>query len=160
MSDSVAALRNRTSRSGRASTPAGEHLVDHRGHERLLALDPADVGAVAERVAGAHVVEGLAAADLAGAGRDVDAVRRVDDVLGDADLDAVDGVDHVLEAGEVHDDEVVDEDAGELLELLDRAAGSGQRERLVPHPVGAAGHGVAVLGLAVGTGRPASRAGC
>ena len=39
--------------------------------------------------------------------------------------------------GEVDDDEVVDEDPGELLELLDGAGRAADGERLVPHHVGA-----------------------
>ena len=73
------------------------------------------------------------------------------DVLGDADLDAVEGVDHVLEALEVDDDVVVDPDAGDLLELPDRAGRAADGVRLVPDHVLGAGDLAAVL---VEAGRP------
>ncbi len=112
---------------------AGQHLGDQGADERLLALDPADVAAVADAVAHPHVGERLLAVEGAGAGRDGDAVLGGVDVLGHADLDAVDGVDHVLEAAEVDDDVVVDPDPGDLLELLHGARRAAVGVRRVPH---------------------------
>ena len=65
----------------------------------------------------------------------------------------------LLEAAEVDDDVVVDAHPGGLLELLDRAGRSAVGVGGVPHHVGAAGDGVAVLGSCSRDGRPASRAG-
>ena len=75
---------------------------------------------------------------------------RVLDGLGETDLHAADGVDHVLEAVEVEHHVVVDAHVGELLELLDRASRPSDGECFVPHHVGGAGDGLAVLADAVG----------
>ena len=129
-----------------------DRLVGHRGDERLLALHPADVRAVAERVPLAHVVERLVAAELVGAGGQCDVADRVVHGVRDADLDPADRVDHRLEPVEVDDDVVVDADAGELLELLDRAAGAADVEGVVPHRSGG-GRRDLLAGVVVG--RPA-----
>ena len=151
VSELVAALRNRTSRSKRVRVPPEMTLLGQRGDERLLPLDPADVAAVADAVADPHVGERLLAVQGPGAGRNGDAVLRAVDVLGHADLDAVDGIHHVLEAAEVDDDVVVDAHPGGLLELLHRAGGAADGEGGVPDRVGGARDGVAVLVDAVGT---------
>ena len=54
------------------------------------------------------------------------------------------------EAREVDDDEVVDRDAGELLDLVHRAGRAADGEGLVPHHVGAAGDRVEVRVEALG----------
>ena len=159
VSDLVAALRNADQPVDAGQRAAGDHLGDQRADERLLALDPADVAAVADAVADPHVGERLLAVQRPRALLDGDAVLRAVDVLGHTDLDAVDGVDHVLEAAEVDDDVVVDAHPGGLLELLDRAGRPAVGVGGVPDHVGGAGDVLAVRRSCSRDGRRGSRAG-
>src|SRR5690606_10055417 len=85
----------------------GEHalvggLLDDRRHERLLPLDPVEVGAVAEAVAGPDVAEGLLAADHLPPRPQPQLGLRVVDAPGHADLHAAERVHDPFEPGEVH----------------------------------------------------------
>ena len=77
---------------------------------------------------------------------------RVVDVLGDADLDAVDGVDHVLGSPGSRPREWSTRTPVVCSNCWIVQAGPAELERLVPHHVGAAGDGLAVVVLAVGPG--------
>ena len=107
-------------------------LLDHRGQERLLTVDPTQVGPVTDVVAQPYVGQRVLAVDLGLARWQVQEALAVLDGLGEADRHAAEGVDHALEAAEVDHDEVVDEDAREALEGADRAGRPAQGEVLVP----------------------------
>ncbi|EGJ78914.1 putative transcriptional regulator [Streptomyces sp. Tu6071] len=153
---------------GQRQEPGGRealllHLLQERRHERLLPLDAADVGAVADAVPQPHVVERALAGDLleplvedkVAAGGPLRAQVALVDVVGQADGDAADDRGQLREAVEVDDDGVVDAEPGELLDgvlragrvaLLGLAHGERRVEhrvrlRLAPAPVGQAAAG-------------------
>ncbi len=95
--------------------PAVGRLVHERGEESLLPLHPAQVGGAVE-VAGAYVLQGPAAVEGAGAGRQVEPGVGVPERPHGAHLDAADRVDGLHEAGEVDLHVVIDVDAGEALD--------------------------------------------
>jgi hypothetical protein len=125
----------------RCSSPAGQQpgraqqqsgaggLAQDGGDELLLALDAAQVAAVAEGVPGAHERQRLLAVDVAHPGRQVQPAHDVDGGAGQADVDPTERADHGLEAGEVHLDVVVDPDPGQRLDGGHRAAAAALGER-------------------------------
>ena len=102
-----------------------------RRQEDLLVADPAEVGAVADAVAGAQEGERLGALQGVLPGLDVQAGVRVGDVARDTDGNAADGVRHLDHAVELDDARIRDREAGELLHGQHGAGQPAVGERVV-----------------------------
>ncbi len=94
-----------------------------RREEHLLVADAAEVGAVADTVAGAQEGERLGSLEGVLPGLHVEAGVRVGDVARDTDGNAADGVRHLDHAVELDHAGVRDREAGEF---LDREHGTGE----------------------------------
>ena len=128
-------LGHRLDHLGKVERPrVGLDLVLERAHEQLLARDAIEVGV---RVPVADEVECLIAAELLVAGEEIDrgeaevAAAVVEIAPVDVEPDAPDCVDELAEAAEVDRDQVVDRNAGQLANGLERALGPARRVGVV-----------------------------
>ena len=129
--EAAASVTTESSRSGFDSSPLSQHPLDHlRGHE-LVPLDPFQVRPGPDVLAGTPEGQGLDPVDVILTGREGEARHRVVHVERDADVDAAEVVDDLDEAEHADPDEVVDEDAGRLLDRLPQAHRAARRQQRV-----------------------------
>src|SRR6202042_2307276 len=115
---------------------AAQHAFHHlRGHE-LVALDPLQVRSGADVLPGAPEGQGLDSVDVGLACGQVKAGHGVVHVERDADVDAAEVVDDVDEAEHSDADEMVDVNAGLLLERLPQAHRAADLQQRVDLHVG------------------------
>ena len=129
----------------------GLQLARQRGHELLLRADAGLVAAVAEGRPGAQEGQGLLALDRGGACRQLEPGFGVFDLVVHADLHAAHAARQLGHGVEVGEHEVIDAQAGELIDRCHRAAGAAVLPRRVEHGgilrrVGLAGLRIRALG--------------
>jgi hypothetical protein len=115
-------------------------LLNQRGEELLLQLDPAEVAAVTDAVPGPDERQCLVAGDQVPARAQVQVAVRVVDGLRQADLDAAERIHHRAERVEVELDEVIHPDLGQVLDRGHRAGRSAQVHRAVDDRLLLRGH--------------------